>query len=51
MNFVSAFALYMGSLSIGLIIFIGAEVSYMHSGFRDLSYVIEGQGCYLMVNR
>jgi hypothetical protein len=49
MNFVSAFELSMGSLSTGLIIFLGPETSSNHSGFRDLHYIIEGQACYLMV--
>jgi hypothetical protein len=47
MNFVSAFQLFMGSLSLGLIIILVSEASSMGSGFHKAYNMMEGAICYI----
>jgi len=41
MNFISGFELFMGALSIGLIVFLGPDINSSHSEFRDAFHVTE----------
>lgn len=49
MNFVSAFELFMGSLSVGLIIVLGNGSISASQNFRDFHYIIENQSCLFVL--